>query len=222
MNDLPLEAGIELICVIVNSGGAGRLIKAAKHRGISGATVMLGHGTAKNRLLDFVGLSDVRKEIVFMVAEEEKAGRALDLLNKEFGFDRPNHGIAFTYPICGVFGTKSVVCGEPGKEQGAKSAMYHSITTIVDRGKAEEVIRAATRAGSKGGTIVNARGSGIHETSKIFAMEIEPEKEIVIILSEAEHTEAIVNSIREQLRIEEPGNGIVYVQDIRRAYGICK
>ena len=100
--------------------------------------------------------------------------------------------------------------------------MYHAITTIVEKGKAEEVIEAATKAGSKGGTIINGRGSGIHETSKLFSMDIEPEKEIVLILSEAEMTQAIVSSIGERLKINEPGNGIIYVQDVNKTYGLYK
>jgi nitrogen regulatory protein PII len=92
----------------------------------------------------------------------------------------------------------------------------------VDRGKAEDVIDAATKAGSKGGTIINARGSGIHETSKLFSMDIEPEKEIVIILSEVESTEKIVSSIRSHLKIDEPGNGIIFIQDVNKTYGIYR
>jgi nitrogen regulatory protein PII len=222
MTSLPLSAEIELVCVIVNSGQASRILKYAKNRGISGGTVVLGHGTIKNRLLNFVGLADVRKEIVFMIAGEEKAEQLLEMMNQDFELYKPNHGIAFSYPVCGVFGTKSISSCRSNQKQGAYCAMYHSITTIVDKGKAEDVISAATKAGSKGGTIINARGSGIHETSKVFAMEIEPEKEIVIILTETESTEAIVNAIREKLKIEEPGHGIIYVQEIKRTYGIYK
>ncbi|MDD3427693.1 MAG: P-II family nitrogen regulator, partial [Caldisericia bacterium] len=87
-----------------------------------------------------------------------------------------------------------------------------------DKGKAEEVIDAATKAGSKGGTIINGRWSGISETTKLFSMEIEPEKELVIILSESEMTDSIVLSIREKLRIDEPGNGIIYIQEVIKTY----
>lgn len=97
---------------------------------------------------------------------------------------------------------------------------YHIITVIVDRGRAEEVILAADKAGSKGGTIINARGSGINETSKLFSMEIEPEKEIVIILSEDYMTAGIVSAIREGLRMDESGGGAMYVQDANATYGI--
>ena len=222
MINIPMNANVELMCIIVNSGVASKLIKSAKHHGIKGATVMLGHGTVNSRLLNFIGLSDVRKEIVLMAAEEERAERVLNQLNHEFEFEKPNHGIAFTTPVCGIFGTKSIVCDDPHIEQGADNIMYHLIITIVDKGKAEDVITAATQAGSKGGTIANARGSGIHEVSKLFAMEIEPEKEIVIILSEVERTEAIVESIRKNLNIEEPGNGIIFVQNINQTYGVYK
>ncbi|MGI6092933.1 MAG: P-II family nitrogen regulator [Veillonellaceae bacterium] len=222
MLDKSQTSDIELICTIVNFGLGSKLIKAAKRCGISGGTVSLGKGTVNNRILDFLGLSDVKKEIVFMVAAKETAYQALEKLNDQFEFNKPNHGIAFTTSICSVIGTRSYKSDSIKNERGVGNNMYHVITTIVDKGKAEDVIDAATKAGSKGGTIINGRGSGIHETSKVFSMEIEPEKEIVIILSEVDRTEAIVSSIRKELRIEEPGNGIIYIQDVNKTYGIYK
>ncbi len=212
----------ELIYVIVNSGLGSKLIKSAKRHGLSGGTITLGKGCVSNRILVFFGLSETRKEIVYLAADKATAYQALEKMNKEFEFNKPNHGIAFTTSLCSVFGSKSVICKNNKTERGAVNIMYHVITIIVDKGKAEEVINAATKAGSKGGTILNARGSGIHETSKLFSMEIEPEKEIVIILSEREMTESIVSSIGEDLKIGEPGNGIIFVQDANRTYGIYK
>ena len=98
--------------------------------------------------------------------------------------------------------------------------MYNVITVIVDKGRGDDAIEAATKAGSQGGTIINSRGSGIHETSKVFAMEIEPEKEVVIILSKNDKTSDIVGSIREELKLDKPGNGILFVQDINKTYGL--
>ncbi|MDR5658560.1 hypothetical protein RH915_03555 [Serpentinicella sp. ANB-PHB4] len=51
-------------------------------------------------------------------------------------------------------------------------------------------------------------------------MEIEPEKEIVLIISECDLTDAIASSVKEDLEIDKPGNGIVFVQDINKVYGI--
>jgi nitrogen regulatory protein PII/ribosomal protein S18 acetylase RimI-like enzyme len=96
--------------------------------------------------------------------------------------------------------------------------MYNAIFVIVDKGNAETVIDTAVKAGSMGGTIINARGSGIHETSKLFSMEIEPEKEMVLILSENQLTEQITSSMKEQLQIDKPGNSIIFVQDLNKTY----
>lgn len=72
----------------------------------------------------------------------------------------------------------------------------------------------------RGGTVINGRGSGIHETSKVFSMEIEPGKEIILILSESNRTNAIVTSIRKEMNIDEPGNGLIFVQDTNETYGL--
>ena len=99
---------------------------------------------------------------------------------------------------------------------------HQAIFIIVDKGKAEEAMKVANSAGATGGTIINARGSGIHEQMKLFQMSIEPEKEIVLIVSKVETTEAIVEAIKVDLDIEKPGNGIIFVQDVRQTIGLDK
>lgn len=222
MNNESKMTEIELICVIVNFGIASKVLKKAKQHGVKGGTVTLGKGTVNSRILNFIGLSDIRKEICLMLADTQTAYRSMEELNKEFDFNKPNHGIAFTTSVYKAFGAKSLTCQNTEDEKGAVNTMYHMITTIVEKGKAEDVIDAATKAGSKGGTIMGGRGSGIHETSKLFAMDIEPEKEIVIILSETDMTDAIVSSIRTQLNIDDPGKGIIYIQNVNKVYGIYK
>ena len=213
---------IELICIIVNFGHGSKVLHIAKHCGISGGTVFLGKGTVNNRLLEFLALSDVRKEIVLVVSDRTSGDHLLDELNKEFKFEKPNHGIAFTTSITHVVGARCFAARQQRAEKGGEHCMYQSITVVVDKGKAEYAIEAATQAGSRGGTIINARGSGIHETSKVFSMDIEPEKEIVMILSEATKTQAIVDAIRAKLKIDEPGNGMIYIQDVNQTYGLYK
>lgn len=223
MYNIPYKKSLEALYVIVDFGLGSKIIKAAKQNGILGATVFLGKGTVKSRLLEILGLSAVRKEIVLMVSEKTTAYNALEKLNSKFNFDKPNHGIAFSIPVTDLFGARS--CGhnsiEESKEsRGVEDSMYKAICIIVDRGKAEDVVEAATNAGARGGTIINARGSGIHETHTLFSMEIEPEKEMVMILSENDLVDSIVSSIRQKLSIDEPGNGIIFVQDVSKTYGL--
>ena len=211
----------ELIWVIVNFGKGSKVMYAAKKCGVTGGTIILAKGTANDKFADFLGLSDIRKEIVLMVSNKKMTRSALDRLDKKFNFKKPNHGIAFTTGVSEVIGSVGCKATEADREEGGEEAMHCAITAVVDKGKAEDVIDAATAAGSRGGTIINARGSGVHETSKLFFMDIEPEKEIVLILSEKKEAEAIISSIREKLDIEQPGKGIIFVQEVSKVYGLA-
>ncbi len=210
--------GFSLLVVITDCGNGSRVLNIAKKHGVKGGTLTLGKGTIRNRLLNFLELSDIRKEIVVMVAGKLTAEHALVGLDRELRFEKKGHGIGFLIPLDNVFGINSFSGETFGQEEGIN--MYKAIFTIVERGLAESVVEAATEAGARGGTIINARGSGIHETSKLFAMEIEPEKEIVLIIAEVSKTDIITNAIREKLMIDEPGRGIIFTTDISRAIGI--
>jgi nitrogen regulatory protein PII len=141
-------------------------------------------------------------------------------LDKIFNFAKPNHGIVFSTSTWGVLGTIHATKFLEAEEQRRDKAVYQLIMTIVNRGKAADVIDAASEAGSKGGTIINARGSGIHEQAKLFNMEIEPEKEMVLILAKTEVVDKITEAIAKKIDIEKPGNGIIFVQNVHRTIGL--
>lgn len=208
----------ELIYIVVDYKMGSKVLHAMKKYGIRGGTVFHGKGTIHNAFLNFLSLYEQRKEIVMIGTDSKTADYALDMLNKEFRFDRPNRGIVFTTSLNSMVGTHQTCDGSQEKE--VINPMYQFIITIVEKGKAEDVIDSATSAGSKGGTIVNARGSGIHETDRIFNMDIEPEKEMVFIVSKKETTDIIVEAIRKKLDIEKPGQGVIFVQDVNRTYGV--
>lgn len=222
MKTSPDYSRFELLCVIVSFGTASKIIKHAREHGVTGGTIFLGKGTIKNPLWQILGLNEGRREIVLMVAEKSIAYTALEELNKKFRFDKPHHGIAFSTSVLNILGAKCLAEAKHDFEEsrGVENPMYNLIFVVVDRGKGEFVVEAANKAGSRGATIVNARGSGIHETSKLFSMEIEPEKEVVLIISQKDLTDAIASSIREELKIDEPGNGIIFIQDINKTYGL--
>jgi nitrogen regulatory protein PII len=209
-----------LSCLIVNDGVASKVTKIAKRNGITGATVFLGKGTVKNHFLELLDLNDVRKEVVLMVAEKETAYKALDVLNNEMHLHKPNHGIAFTISLSAMFGARDSSLNNVNESRGVEDAMYKAIFAVVDKGSGEEVVEAAKAAGSRGATIINARGSGIHETHTLFSMEIEPEKEVVMFIAESSTAESIVKAIRETFHIDEPGKGIMFVVDVNKTYGL--
>lgn len=210
----------EVVCVIVNLGAGSKVLRIAKQHGVTGGTILLGSGTIKNRILEVFDLTDIRKEIVFMVAEKSTGLAALEAISREVHLHKPNHGIAFSLAISCVFGLPHNKCSCAEQRKSEVDSLYKAIFVVVEKGQAENVMDAATKAGARGGTIVNARGSGIHETKKLFSMDIEPEKEFILILTESGIAEAVTTAIKNDLRIDEPGKGIIFVQDVNNAYGL--
>lgn len=219
MNDPSDKFKLTLVIAIVNCGLGSKVYKIAKNNGVAGGTTFLGKGTSGNQILEILGLSETKKEIVLMMCQRTVGLNVLEELGREMKLSKANHGIAFMLPIDYAVGCST--CNDCGKIRSEKKMQaYKSIFTIVEKGKAETVIEAAKEAGSKGGTIINARGSGIHETSHLFHLDIEPEKEVVLILSEESAVEKITEAIAKAVRIEEPGNGIIFVQSVDQVFGL--
>jgi nitrogen regulatory protein PII len=94
------------------------------------------------------------------------------------------------------------------------------ITCVVQRGKADGIVKAASKAGAEGATIFFARGTGVRERLGLLGIAISPEKEVIIIVTEPEKTEAIFSAIVEAGKLTTPGQGIVYVTEIKKIAGI--
>jgi nitrogen regulatory protein PII len=222
MNTLDQGSIFELIYVIVPYGKGSNVLQKAKKLGIPGGTVILGRGTVCSLVLNFLSICDERKEVVLLGTDENTAKIVIDSLNREFSFDKPNHGIIFAIRTCNILGSRCYKCENLPKEKAQGETMHKLLITIVNKGRAEDVINIAKQAGSKGGTILNARGSGTLETTKVFNMDIEPEKEIVMIIATEDQAQTIACSIRDELELNKPGHGIIFIQDVYEAHGIAE
>ncbi len=209
--------GFDLILSVVNEGQGSRALRAAKRAGARGGTVFLGMGTASSRLLAFLELQDVRREVLMVVVAHGHTDAVVDALDKEFALRKPNRGMAVTIQLSGLFGAGGAF-DENQKER--VRAMHRAIFAVVDRGRSEEVVEAAKSAGARGGTVIHGRGSGIHETEKLFAMPIEPEKDIVLMVVQSEIEDQVVGAVRTRLQMDMPGNGVLFVIDVQGALGL--
>ena len=97
---------------------------------------------------------------------------------------------------------------------------YELILTIVNRGFADLVMDAAKQAGASGGTIIHARGTGIHEAEKFFGIIVQPEKELVLILAGREEKNAIMTAICAHAELKEAGKGICFSLPVDQVVGL--
>ena len=219
MEETQRHSGFELIMVTVNAGLGSQVLTLARESGVLGGTVYYGRALLRNRLLQFLGLADVPKEIVLMVAESRIAETAIRSIDAELELDWLEQGGIFCSAVDCFYGAHLQECRLHAGEGGIKTTVFNAIYVIVDKGQGEKVVEAATRSGARGGVIINARGVGIHETSTIFSMEIEPEKEVVMMVARAHVMEMVIAALNQELKIDQPGNGIIFTQEVRKVFG---
>ena len=97
--------------------------------------------------------------------------------------------------------------------------MFKKMTVIVDRGMAEDVMDIARKAGVKSGTIMHGRGTGAEFTTTLLGMEIEPEKEVVMILMPSDLVDNVVNALHQGLQMDI-SNKILFVEPIEDVRGL--
>lgn len=211
---------LEMLVVIVEQNKASKVLHLADEKGVTASVAMLGRGTASRTIFDYLGLNDKKKAVLMLFGKTEEIMDLADYLVEKLEMNKPNHGIAYIESAFNVFGTEDNANGSENIKRGEN--MYNAIYTIVEKGNADDVIEAAQKAGSRGGTVMHARGSGSEEARKVFNMLIEPEKEIVLIISEEAKTKDIVESIRKETGIEEQGKGIIFVTRVAQTYGLVK
>lgn len=67
--------------------------------------IALAHGTANEKMLSLLGLSDTEKVVIFSVIQESKIPDALRTLEDKFNTIKDGKGVACTLPISSLIGT---------------------------------------------------------------------------------------------------------------------
>lgn len=172
-------------------------------------------GKSGSKLLNLLGLGDLEKEVLFTICDFDKLKSISQLLNTE-EVKKDKMMFAITLPILRAIGMSEFKNYHQDMED---DKMRKAMFIIVDRGQADRVINLTNSLGATGATIINARGSGIFLEKK-FNMEIEPEKEIVFIITSSKMEETIAKEIAEKLQLAEPNKGILFSLPVVETFGI--
>jgi len=81
---------------------------------------------------------------------------------------------------------------------------------VINNGYSDLVMLAAKKKGAQGGTIFHARGTGAADAEKFFGIKISPEKEVVMIVVDAEQKDEIISAIYDEAGLDTKGQGIIF------------
>ncbi len=99
---------------------------------------------------------------------------------------------------------------------------HEVILCIVNAGFSDAVMDAARNCGARGGTVIKAKGTANPEAETLFNITVQPEKELVMILVEAELKEKILHAIYKEVGLNTPGSGIAFSLPVDEVVGISE
>ena len=91
------------------------------------------------------------------------------------------------------------------------------ITCVVQRGYADDVIKAAQEAGAQGATTYFARGSGVRERLGLLGVAVEVEKEMINIVVADDQVERVFEKMFLAGQLDTPAMGFIYVTALEKA-----
>ena len=187
---------MELMMAIVSRKQSSAVMENARKAGAPGGTVCYARGTASSTILAALGLGDSGKEVLSCFIPEEKEAEIMSAV-------RSTHAKGMV-----------IVCPCSGEENGMNTD-WTLIEVIVEEGYSEDIMAAARKAGAKGGTIINAHGTGTESDVKFFGTPIVPEKEILMIVMDSDKTQNVVDAINSLSVLKEKGRAVMFTLPVK-------
>ena len=99
---------------------------------------------------------------------------------------------------------------------------FKLILAIVDAADSDAIVDAARTAGATGATVLNqARGEGLTPVKTFFGMDLESQRDVVLLLVEEHLSRRILEKVGEVGGFDKrPGAGIAFQVDVEDAVGV--
>jgi nitrogen regulatory protein PII len=211
----------KLLISILDRSNGDYVVQASKQAGARGGTILLGRGTADSALLRILCLGDTEKDLVLTLAPAEEMAGIVAALRSDERIARKSPGIGFILDVAGILRHIGLISPHeadavltPQTDARMKEATHELICVIVNSGYADDLMNTARKAGARGGTILHARGTGTEEDVKFFGITLVPEKEMLLVLTEKDQAAGILDAIRKDPCLNEPGIGIAFCMDV--------
>ena len=192
-----------------------------------------GRGTASSDILDYLGIAESDKDIVFTVLSQAKAKRVLKNMDKKMQLYIPGNGVAFTIPLCSFAGMTALqqVCGESTErllqesvkdeeEAPMEQYQYQLIVAIISRGHVDAAMDAAREASARGGTVIHALGTGNKHIEQFFGISIAQERDMIFIVSTTAAKDNIMKAIVAEMGKVTKSHAIVFSLPINDIVGL--
>ena len=199
---------IKLLITIVDRGKGAKAAALYRSEHLYFNYICLGLGTANSEILDYFGLSETQKDVVFTPAPAVKLHSVMKKAGEHFRIMHPGMGILCALPLSGVSG------------HIPKSTCRPEFLSTENHGGTDTVMRAARAAGAGGGTVLHAREVGEEDIKNLLGITIEPEREIVMILSPRAQKQAIMQAVNKAAGLATNCRGVLFSLPVDAIMGL--
>lgn len=200
--------------LILNEQQCQKFIQLTKGHNILSETIYIGKGTANHSVLKFLGLKSLKRYLIKLVIDSSERDKLIDLVLHQLQIKKAGNGIAYFSPIMFSKCKNCMPVTETNMNLVEEMNMYRKLSIIVNHGLSEDVMEIASDLGIKGGTILHGRGAGKESVEKLFGMDIEPEKEIVMILMKTEVFNELGRLFVKKLEQKMPNEFTFFVEPV--------
>lgn len=200
---------MQLLRAILPRGKGSEFMKTIKDDGAIVITCYYGYGTASESIQSKLKVNKIRKEIVMAILDDENAKIAMDELEEKLV--KINTGVAFTSQL-----------EYKGESNLQNESNYQALYVIVDRHEGQKAVAIAQENGAKGATLIHGRGSAKEVKSILLNMNVEPEKDIVIMLVKNDIAENIKDAIYDKMNLHKENKGIIYSLPVMEVRGLVE
>jgi len=188
--------------------------------------VSLGYGTAKDDILNMLGLDRSEKAVCLNLVTDEVWKETKKLLRRKLYIDVPDTGIAFVIPMSSIGGKRELAyltAGQDyrkGEESVMKDTTMELLVIVSNQGHNDLVMDAARAAGAYGGTVIHASGTGMNQAELFFGISLASEKDLTLIVTKKNQRNAIMEAVMKNAGMETPAQSIIFSLPVTDAAGL--
>lgn len=218
----------KLLVSIVNARDEVRLKEILDDCSIALSVAFAGTGTARSQVLDYFGIGETEKTIVFSLFPESDEDAIIREIRSKMSLYLVGRGISFTVPLTGISeiianglaGAATEKNVEENKIMSDTERKYDLIVAAVGADHADAAMEAARAAGAAGGTVLHARMLDNKKAEQFVGISLAREQEILLILSRREGKLAIMQELFDKVGLKTEAGGIIFSLPVDRTVGI--
>lgn len=217
---------IYMMVTVTNRSLADRFLSYYKEKQLAVLLVTLGAGTAGSEMLDYFGLEQSEKAVIFSFVTGEVWDNLKKGLQKQMQIDIPDRGIAFIIPLSSIGGKRELLFltenqnYEKGEETSLKDTTYELLIMITNQGYTDMVMDAARSAGAAGGTVIHAKGTGMERAEQFLGVSLASEKEMIMVVAKKTQKNDIMKAVMRDAGMGTKAKAIVFSLPVTSTAGL--